>query len=335
MCVFTDKIKRNVAFALVPIVAINVYVGSKMLTRTSKDIDIDSSFVVEEVTPEDLVDDSLLLDVDDTLVSTDVISEEEIVQTNDGEIVLETELLSEFECLDKLYEESGLDVDTIINSYGINDELYVAALYKKAKSCGLSDDLIYRELQNIVVYGTQATCMSAEEWLNLFGNLVGTISEYDNVVDYYYPLAKYVHLYSCDLEHDELFFDDNRISCLNIQELYNLWNPYIDIRDYFTDIINASDNQLLIGKMNRLLSSGLSFEELLNELENVYVYGMDPTGYDDSFVRLLSHTVDSDVDVCDYYYDLACYVHCLWCDFNHEIDEYGKYNCDVYKLVLE
>lgn len=87
--------------------------------------------------------------------------------------------------------------------------------------------------------------------------------------------------------------------------------------------------------MNRLLNSGLNFEELLSELENVYVYSMDSTGYDDSLVILLKQTVNTDVDVCDYYYDLAYYLHSLWCDFEHQLDGNGKYNCDVYKLILE
>ena len=142
-------------------------------------------------------------------------------------------------------------------------------------------------------------------------------------------------MYWHSLFYWQLFFDENRISCLSIQELYNLWNPYIDIKDYFTGIISASDNQLLIDKMNRLLNSGLNFEELLSELENVYVYSMDSTGYDDSLVILLKQTVNTDVDVCDYYYDLAYYLHSLWCDFEHQLDGNGKYNCDVYKLILE
>ena len=37
MCVFTDKNKKALAFALVPIIAINVYTGCRMFNKTSKD----------------------------------------------------------------------------------------------------------------------------------------------------------------------------------------------------------------------------------------------------------------------------------------------------------
>ena len=90
------------------------------------------------------------------------------------------------------------------------------ALYAKLKANFISDDIIRNELRNIIVCGSNATCVSEETWIALFGNLDRTISMYDNVVDYYYPLAKYVHLQECDLEHEPIFFDEFRINCSEI-----------------------------------------------------------------------------------------------------------------------
>ena len=49
----------------------------------------------------------------------------------------------------------------------------------------------------------------------------------------------------------------------------------------------------------------------------------------------LMKTVSANENVCVYYYDLAYYVHQLWCDFDHELNQFGMYTCDAYNLTLE
>mgnify|MGYP003297809178 FL=1 len=100
---------------------------------------------------------------------------------------------------------------------------------------------------------------------------MGTIGEYDNVVDYYYPLASYVHRYSCDLEHESVFFDDARITCSNIVSMYNEKNPQIDYKEYFTEMIYATDDMQLIRTFKRIENLE-SFDEAINELETIYQF---------------------------------------------------------------
>lgn len=339
MCVFTDRNKKALAFALVPIVAINIYAGCKMLTKTSKDTEVKSSTSIEEVIDVNTIQGDTYLELDESVVSTQV-DITEISQDSNGNIVIEDlKQESDLSKLERIYSESGNNVDSILVNEDKNSDLYSAALYTKLKNSNIPEDIIRNELNNIIVYGSNATCMSDEEWECLFGNLGRTISIYDNVVDYYYPLAKYVHLYSCDLEHEALFFDDFRISCNNIKELYNVWNPQIDLKDYFTEMVTSSCDIKLIDQFNGLVSSNIDFEILLNELENVYVFSMIPIGLsDEEWLMLfgnLEKTVPVQENVCMYYYDLSFYLHNLWCDFEHHLNQYDRYTCDAYSLTLE
>ena len=55
MCVFTDKRIKAIAFALVPIVAINVYVGSKMLKKASEKIEVGNQPSIEEMVDQNII----------------------------------------------------------------------------------------------------------------------------------------------------------------------------------------------------------------------------------------------------------------------------------------
>ncbi len=339
MCVFTDRKKKALALALVPVVAINIYAGCKMLNKTSKNNVDEPSITTSEIVEE--MPGDTYLELDESTLEVEDVFESQVTQDSNGDVSLDNlvEIENDFTKLDKIYKESGLDVETILRTEDRSSTLYVAALYNKLKICSIPEEIIRTELSNIIIYGSNATCMSDREWNRLFGNLGSTVSMYDNVVDYYYPLAKYVHLYSCNLEHSPLFFDEYRIICKDIQDKYNVLNPEIDIRQYFTEMVNATNDNLLIEKFNRLLNSGIDLETLLCELENVYFYSQIPTGMDEEDWNLcfgnLEKTVDEYENVCMYYYDLAYYLHGLWCDFDHNLNEFGKYECDVYKLTLE
>lgn len=345
MCVFTDRKKKALAFALVPIVAINVYAGSKMLTKTSRDTEIKNDTSIEEVFDESTIPGETYLEIDDSSIPIQEVDESDLLQDATGNITVSEETLeeltieNEFTVLNDIFEKSGMGVEEIIKHEDRNSSLYASALYKKLKRANISDDVIKHELSNIIVYGSNATCMSDDMWYKLFGNLVGTISMYDNVVDYYYPLAKYVHLYSCDLDHAPLFFDEDRISCSQIEEAYKEANPDIDINEYFKEMILASEDIKLINQFSTIMESGIDLSTLLNELENVYIYAMVPTGMSGEEWQMLFgnlvKTVDPTVNVCMHYYDLAFYVHNLWCDLDHQLNEFDRYTCDVYSLTLE
>lgn len=345
MCVFTDRKKKALAFALVPIVVINVYAGCKMFTKTSKNTEIKNNTSIEEVLDEGVITGETYLELDDSSITMQEVEESDLSQDINGNIVVSDEILeeivdeNEFSALDDIFEKSKLSIDEILRNEDRNSSLYASALYKKLKRANISDDVIRNELSNIIVYGSNATCMSDEMWYKLFGNLVCTVSMYDNVVDYYYPLAKYVHLYSCTLEHTPLFFDEDRVSCSQIEEAYKVANPEIDINEYFKEMILASGDIKLINQFNTFLESGIDLTTLLNELENVYVYSMVPTGMSDEEWQMLFgnlvKTVDPMINVCIHYYDLAFYVHNLWCDLDHQLNEFDRYTCDAYSLTLE
>ena len=340
VCVFTDKSKKAFAFALVPIVAINVYAGCKMLNRTSKDVEVQQGAYIEESINKEIIPGETYLELDDSSIEVEMVDETDLVQGTDGNISIEEPTSEdEFTKLERVFSESGRTVDSILSTEDISSELYVSALYTKLKLCNIPLDSIKCELNNIIVYGSNATCMSDAEWYGLFGNLVSTISMYDNVVDYYYPLAKYIHLKECELEHSPFFFDEYRVTCKRIEELYNVYNPQIDIKDYFTEMISLSSNIKLINQFNGLINSGIDLEVLLCELENVYALAMVPTGLTEEewlmYFGNLMKTVSANENVCIYYYDLAYYVHQLWCDFDHELNQFGMYTCDAYNLSLE
>lgn len=339
MCVFTDRKKKAIAFALVPVIAINVYAGCKMLTKTSKNTLNEPSTSIEQIIDE--IPGETYLELDESNIDVEIVDESQLSQDTNGDIILDKVVDEEtdFTKLDKIYKESKLDIDTILKNEDRNTELYASALYAKLKNSSIPDDVIRHELSNIIIYGSNATCVDEETWYKLFGNLLGTISMYDNVVDYYYPLAKYVHLYSCDLEHSLLFFDEYRVICNDIQDKYNCLNPQVDLRSYFIEMVSATNDIRLIEQFNRLLNSGIDLDILLGELENVYVLSMIPTGMSEEewvyYFGNLVKTVDEYENVCIYYYDLAYYIHGLWCDFDHQLNEFNRYECESYKLTLE
>lgn len=345
MCVFTDRKNKALALALVPIVAINIYAGCKMLNKTSRNADIKDNTSIEDVFSESSIPGETYLELDDSLVPVQEIEETDLLQDSEGNITVSEEVLEEtkkedeFTKLNDIFNKANLSVDEILKHEDRNSSLYASALYKKLKRANISDDVIRHELSNIIVYGSNATCMSDDMWYKLFGNLVGTISMYDNVVDYYYPLAKYVHLYSCDLEHTPLFFDEDRINCSKIEEAYKIANPEINIEEYFKEMILASEDIKLINQFSTFLESGIDLNTLLNELENVYICAMIPTDYTHEEWEMLFgnlvKTVSPSINVCIYYYDLAFYLHNLWCDLDHQLNEFGRYTCDAYSLTLE
>ena len=295
-----------------------------MLNKTSKNIDIEPSTSIESLLEE--IPGKTYLELDESTLELEEIDESQLIQDTNGDVILDNVIdeETEFTKLDRILRESGLDIETILKSEDRDSELYISALYTKLKRSSMPEDVIRNELSNIIIYGSNATCMTDEEWKYLFGNLSSTISIYDNVVDYYYPLAKYVHLYSCDLEHSPLFFDEDRVTCNDIQTKYNNLNLQIDIRSYFTDMVNVTNDNRLIEQFNTLLNSGIELDVLLNEIENVYVLSMIPMGmdYEDwiSYFGNLIQTIDEDENVCMYYYDLAYYFHTLWCDLEHNLN---------------
>lgn len=307
---------KRASYVLVPLMAINTFVGCAVVDKTT-------------IKTSDLTDNKVGIEIVEDYDYSSDIYDETVVSVIENTSSLES--VGPLDVLSKLFDESNNDINTILSVSDRNSDLYASALYAKAKSYSLSDDVILRELENIICFGTQATCVDEYTWYELFGNLVGTISEYDNVVDYYYPLASYIHRYSCTLSHEPLFFDENRIVCDEILRMYEEKNPTIDYVSYVKDMVYSSEDNNLIDKLNRILSSNVDKESAIFELDSVYYLSMFPTDLSEElwnqlFGNLMS-TISSDENVCSVYYDLACYVHTLFCDLEHTISNDGIYEC--------
>ncbi len=316
------KIKKYAALALVPFVVVNAYVGCAIATKGTSS------------------DGKYYQDVPSIEETLDVELESGIHMTSDMEITQSIVFpQNQFSKLMTLYEQNDESYEQIILEGDRNSDIYASALYAKLKSNSLDDSVIVSELENVICFGTQAMCVSEEVWYSSFGNLLGTITEFDNVVDYYYPLAKYLHLNSCNLEHNTLFFDEYRVTCSNLENMLNSKMPQIDYKSFIVEMVEASNDEKLIFQLNKIINSDVNFDDALNELENVYQCAQIPTDLSEELWLMLfgnlMKTINSDENVCDFYYDLACYVHLVLCELQHDVNEFGKYECVDYSLVLE
>ena len=116
VCVFTDRKKKAIAFALVPVIAINVYAGCKMLTKTSKNILNEPSTSIEQVVEE--IPGETYLELDESKLDVEIVDESQLSQDINGDIILDKVIDEEtdFTKLDKIYKESRLDIDTILKN---------------------------------------------------------------------------------------------------------------------------------------------------------------------------------------------------------------------------
>lgn len=313
--------KKLVTLALVPVIAINLYVGSRVLRginyKNEKGV---KSSTVQMTSKKDY-----------NFISS---CERELVEHSVEAPVSEEK--SVFEKLQQIYLSSNKEVDELLENGDKKSEIYASALYVKLKKAGLSDEVIRREIDNILAYSLTFTDMDDETWMNLYGNMVGTISEYDNVIDYYYPLAIYVHKSECELEHSAHEFDESRLTCTTLEEINSHAFTEYSYVDYVISMIEASEDSNIINQYNRIVSSGVSFEVALDELNSIYSLSqvpmcIDEDVYNELFKHLLT-TVGEYDNVFEIYGDLAYYVHKLGCDFEHYTDEYGVNVCEGMKL---
>lgn len=303
--------------------AINLYAGCRIVDKVfTKNNDDKKSSVVQLVEKEDykIVEPSTSEEVvDKSSIENQIIEEQNI-----------------FEKLQQIYLSSNKEVNEILESENKKSELYASALYMKLKSAGLSDDLIKEELNNILSYSLTFTDMDDEMWISLFGNMLGTIDKYENVMDYYYPLAICVHKSECDLVHTGHEFDEARLTCTALEEINA--NAFSDISydSYVIEMIMASSDEEIISQYNRIINGGVDFNEALVELDSIYVLSQVPMCIDEdvwneTFKHLLT-TVGEYDNVFEVYGDLAYYIHLLGCDLEHYTDEFGVNVCEGLKL---
>lgn len=323
MCIFIKKNgKRVAALTLVPLLAINIYVGSR-IAKGNNATKVDNGRKSSTVE---------MIDKKDFRTTTLSGEEKSVEQT----VVKTLEEKNVFEKLQQIYLSSNRNFNEILESEDKSSPVYVSALYEKLINANLNEDVIKQELNNILAYSLTFTDMDNETWMDLFGNLVGTVGEYDNVMDYYYPLAIYVHKSECELEHSPHEFDESRLTCTVLEEMNSHAFTDCSYVDYVISMIEASEDANIINQYNKIVSSGISFEIALDELNSIYSLSQVPMCIDEEtwnelFKHLLT-TVNEYDNVFEVYGDLAYYVHLLGCDFEHYTDEYGVNVCEGMKL---
>lgn len=318
MCVFTDKkVGKTLAFVLVPAIAINTYVGARILSKN--------------------LNDKVNIKKEETSV-VNIIAEQAVFYESESEIEITFEEKNVFEKLRDIFNASGCSIDEILGDCDINTELYASALYMKLKSYNIPDDIIKAELENIMLLGYSYTDIDEKQWKTMFNQLLNTISNRDNVLDYYYPLAKYIHYNECSLEHKSEY-NDGRITCDSLQEKFNKNFCNVSYLEYVTDMVNASDDLELINSLNRIINSESDKEACLYELENIYQISLVPMCVSEdvwnSYFKNLLKTVSCYENVCEVYYKLACFVHMLNCDYEHSISEFDTIQCESNKYLLK
>lgn len=233
------------------------------------------------------------------------------------------------EKLHQIYANSELDLGQILCSADRNSEVYASALYEKARRSEISEEELRRELENILVYGLLYTDMDEEEWNACFGKLQGTIAFDENVCEYYYPLARYVHEKECNMEHHPDMEGMDNITCDYLSEKARDVQKQRSFIDYVMCMVYNSESEELIKPFEALCEAcDDDYEAMIEELRVMYEMQQVPrclTEEEISYFKIMGKTVSED-NIFSVYGKLAIFVHLLDCDFEHYVDE-----CDVHK----
>lgn len=198
----------------------------------------------------------------------------------------------------------------------------------------ISNVEVQRELNNILMSRMVSTDIDEQTWHIMFSNLMKTIPSDVNVIDYYYPLALYMHVEKCELDHSTNI--DGVVTCSNLNEKFSNYNVE-SYQDYVVRRVNELNINSMKNALYRILGYGYSIQEVKHELENVYSFCTTPTCVNEeiwfmSFTKLLN-TVNEYENVCEVYYDLANLLHQIECDYEHYINEFGMTECNAVKKM--
>lgn len=245
-------------------------------------------------------------------------------------------MTSEVESEDKsnLFQEESIVV-SLGNETNENPYKDVCDLYDQLLVSGCDMNDVHRELQNVLLVKLTGTKVMSEERIVLFNTLGKTVPLDVDVVDYYYPLARYVHLKSCSQIHSEV---DGNVTCDTLVDMSNSFKVGT-FSQYITNKVYESGSITLRDAIERINASDYSLEECLVELDAIYNVCTVPTDMSDElwnqlFGRLLTVTGEYE-NVCFVFYDLAVLVHKSVCYFPHYVNEFGATECDqmTYKLT--
>lgn len=254
-----------------------------------------------------------------------------INQNTDNSIVNSTDNINEQDILEKLhqiYTSTGLEVDQILKSKERNSIVYISALYEKTRIFGISRENLLRELDNVLTYSLLYTDMGEEEWEECFGNLQSTLPYDINPLEYYYPLALYIHELNCSLEHKPDDLVGEAITCDVLNGKADKLRDERSFNRYVLDMLESSGETELLEQYTRICASN-NPEEILAELDMLYLYSQVPRCIpDDEYLATFSaldSTVSEYENIFELYKRLSIFIHLLNCDFEHYVDE-----CDVH-----
>ena len=258
------------------------------------------------------------------------------------EIVFEAEA-SSVESIDSdLSSEGGLIATPVVSDESSIVEETDSTIQKVCElydllfinGCNLED--VNRELGNVLLVKLSGIKINAEERIVLFNTLGKTIPLDVDVVEFFYPLARYVHLKNChEIVHGD---EDGNVLCEDLKNKTQAFTM-INFEEYIAKKVSESGSISLNDAYGRIKAYGYSLDEVLVELDAIYNVCSIPTDFGEDtwnllFGRLLKTTTEFE-NVCYVYYDLAVLVHEAVCRDKHYVNMFGATECNSMTFKLD
>lgn len=268
--------------------------------------------------------------------STNVFTDFEIVEKSSAITLEDGTLYGKQEVLDALsnyYNFANRDYSDILSAYAkeTDRQIYAAGLYGKLKSFGLSDEIIIKELTKLMEITNSQSCVSKGVEIELLPNLSSTVKEDAFVTEEYYPLAKFLHINTCQENHTGI---GDHIFCEAIYQK----EESKKIAKKMEAVLSTCDDKQVHIAFNRIKNKA-NLQDYLDELEYVYAFGAIPTdslGADyKTYFKNLQSTMNKRENVFDVYYPLAVIVHEYNCNLEHETNEYFCVTCENVAYILK
>lgn len=300
------KIGKALPYVLAGTIAMNTFTGcgiSKSVESTTvAESNLENSDIFEEIKNEE-----------PQIVETQPVVEEKRILELVDDIYID---LDEFESIKNDEDQTSME--------------HVNKLYNYVKKYPIKIDELLEELENVLM----AKQVSLSEFdyykLTLFDRLSWIYPEREGLVDFYYPLAKYMHEQYCTHEHTE---EDGILHCPSIDERIDRLNETTLLNGYFVEEIEASQDPVLLGELNKLyICHNIDLDECLNELDAMYYLAMYPGCMDEEEYQEIFSELDKTVgprqNIFEEYYNLAAFRHMLTCDEEHYTNEFGSIECE-------
>lgn len=241
------------------------------------------------------------------------------------------------ESVESIEDKTSNVVTLVADKSNTNNEYeLIAKLYNQIMSSDYPLDDIDRELNNILLVKLSNMKVTENDKNVLFHTLSMIVDDGVNVVDHFYPLAKYVHLQNCEQEH--MINNSSEVEC----DVLNRDMKCIKLEsfsEYVTRRAHETGSRSLIDAVDRINNSEYTLEECLNDLDAVYTVCVIPTDLSEElwqslFSKLLTTTNEFE-NVCTVYYDLATFIHRMNCEYTHYVNDFGAVECEAvtYKLT--